>query len=984
MSDENSSLFCCVVCRKPFKSDRGRKIHETRIHQISSLSQSTSIETLEQYEDTEEIEVRSPFDELFIRGFGVSMINSDGGNDSEVWHVRWKCAVKLKGRQYSLPQGAIGRQFVSQLTDEINDLVSNNAVSEKVLFYCSTMLQRDKMITKGIDVRRLLKKRLDMWIKGQFDELLYEAERCNRQMKSNHADLSEDHKVRIFTRLVLQGKLREASRWITEKGTNGVLDIDAVLNDGTTVLDALKSKHPPQKDPDPTVFLQCENLPLMVDVDVACGHIEKVSRTLRGSAGPSGTDSESWKCFLLRYGAHSARLRDAVASLTRYLANGIVPWNNIRALNARRGVALDKCPGVRPIGVGECLQRLCAKTMVLLTGEDVQEECRADQICAGIKSGIEGAIHGISSIFHEEETDGLLIVDAKNAFNILSRPVALWHARILWPRCARFLFNAYQGYSIIVFRNSTSTILSREGTSQGDPLAMLLYAVGILPLIRKLKSELYIQNWYADDSCCMGKLLEIRNWFDCLMSEGPLYGYYPEPAKSFLVVKPELQSQAEQIFQDLNVQVVLSHRFLGSVIGPDEMKKEYVSEKVSQWLSCVRHLARAAKQDPQSALAVLTKSMQFEWSFVQRVVDSCDDEYIPLKDALQSCFLPSLFGREINNLEQELIHLPARLGGLGIADPMKTVQTSFQTSVSSNSKLIHSIKTGEPLNVQEHNNCVKDKLKDQKALKKTQQEELSKTLISQLPPKKKRILERITSGNCSQWLTVIPTSNDHFDLSPTQFRDALAMRYGYELLGLPTNCDGCGQEMNLTHALDCKKGGLVKHGHDNLRDECAALAGLAYNGVCIEPVVREAGANGGMLIADIKVNGIWESGKAAFFDNRVINADAPSYESQEWNTTSKYHATEKHKKYDKAVEDIRGSFTPLVCSVDGALHVEFLTFLRRVASTLSLKWSKSLSQVAGWIKVKVEMAVIRCVSLRLRGTRYNVRSLHLEDGAGVP
>jgi hypothetical protein len=29
--------------------------------------------------------------------------------------------------------------------------------------------------------------------------------------------------------------------------------------------------------------------------------------------------------------------------------------------------------------------------------------------------------------------------------------------------------------------------------------------------------------------------------------------------------------------------------------------------------------------------------------------------------------------------------------------------------------------------------------------------------------------------------------------------------------------------------------------------ECAALAGLAYNGVTIEPVVREAGPNGGAL-----------------------------------------------------------------------------------------------------------------------------------------
>ncbi|KAI5729294.1 hypothetical protein M8J76_001076 [Diaphorina citri] len=196
VSQQGSSLFCCVVCRKPFKTDQGRKIHETRIHRTRS-SQSTSNEAIVHNEtaDIDEVEARSPLNELFIRGFGVPMTNSDGGNYTETWHVRWNCAVKLKGRQYSLPQGAIGRQFVSQLTDEINTLASSNAPSEKVLFFCSTILQRDKMVTKGADIRRLLKKRLEMWNNGHFDELLHEAERCNRQMKTGNGDISEDHKM---------------------------------------------------------------------------------------------------------------------------------------------------------------------------------------------------------------------------------------------------------------------------------------------------------------------------------------------------------------------------------------------------------------------------------------------------------------------------------------------------------------------------------------------------------------------------------------------------------------------------------------------------------------------------------------------------------------------------------------------------------------------------------------------------------------------
>ena len=48
--------------------------------------------------------------------------------------------------------------------------------------------------------------------------------------------------------------------------------------------------------------------------------------------------------------------------------------------------------------------------------------------------------------------------------------------------------------------------MSSEGTTQGDPIAMPLYATAVLPLLRSVAIEGVTQAWYADDACAGGKM----------------------------------------------------------------------------------------------------------------------------------------------------------------------------------------------------------------------------------------------------------------------------------------------------------------------------------------------------------------------------------------------------------------------------------------------------------------------------------------------
>ena len=90
---------------------------------------------------------------------------------------------------------------------------------------------------------------------------------------------------------------------------------------------------------------------------------------------------------------------------------------------------------------------------------------------------------------------------------------------------------------------------------------------------------------------------------------------------------------------------------------------------------------------------------------------------------------------------------------------------------------------------------------------------------------------RSKDGKLSGWLTVLPVAKFNFDLSPQEFRDALALRYRKPLLNVPDFCDGCGSTFDLAHALDCRKGGLVIQRHNEVRDAFGDLSALVWSQV---------------------------------------------------------------------------------------------------------------------------------------------------------
>ena len=102
---------------------------------------------------------------------------------------------------------------------------------------------------------------------------------------------------------------------------------------------------------------------------------------------------------------------------------------------ACRLIPLDKdgAGGIRPVGIGEVLRRIIGKAIVQAIKPDILKIAESLQLCAGQPAGCEAAVHAMTDIFQEEETDGLLLVDAENAFNALNRSVLLHNMPYICP-----------------------------------------------------------------------------------------------------------------------------------------------------------------------------------------------------------------------------------------------------------------------------------------------------------------------------------------------------------------------------------------------------------------------------------------------------------------------------------------------------------------------------------------------------------------------
>ena len=249
-------------------------------------------------------------------------------------------------------------------------------------------------------------------------------------------------------------------------------------------------------------------------------------------------------------------------------------------------------------------------------------------------------------------------------------------------------------------------------------------------------------------------------------------------------------------------------------------------------------------------------------------------------------------------------------------------------------------------------------------------------------------MDQASKKGASSWLTALPIQEFGFCLHKQAFRDALCIRYGWQLERLPSHC-ACGEAQSLNHALSCSKGAMPSIRHNQIRDLLARFLTEVCPNVAIEPALqplsgetfplRSANMDDGARL-DVKAQNFWDNSRSsAFFDVRVFNSHAPSNCKTTTAASYRKHELEKRRAYERRVIEVEhGSFTPIVLSTSGGWGPSVTVAFRRLASLLSDKHAQPYSTTLGIIRCKITFSLLHSIIMCMRGARSSLHSPALD------
>ena len=259
---------------------------------------------------------------------------------------------------------------------------------------------------------------------------------------------------------------------------------------------------------------------------------------------------------------------------------------------------------------------------------------------------------------------------------------------------------------------------------------------------------------FADDLTRAGKLLSLRIWWDIIVDIGRFIGYNAKASKSWLIVKEQYIDLAKLTFKDAGINITSrGKRHLGAVIGSEDFKVEYVSEKVDRWMSEIETLAEITLVEPHAAYAAFVHGFQHKFTFVMRTIPEINGIFKRLGDVIIKKLINNIFNRECTEIESKIFALPVQLRGFGIYVPSEMCEIQYKNSLAVTKSLVTKVvEQNVILDLDEVKiKSIKINIKAEKVKRNDQLEKVRELLNAE----QNKLLEAESESGASSWLNAV-------------------------------------------------------------------------------------------------------------------------------------------------------------------------------------------------------------------------------------
>jgi hypothetical protein len=653
-----------------------------------------------------------------------------------------------------------------------------------------------------------------------------------------------------------------------------------------------------------------------------------------------------------RTGQNGERFKRSLQNFINFLLEGKIP-DSVRPLffGASLLALQKKDGGVRPIAVGNVWRRLVSKIICNRITPVISTRLSPHQLGVGIKNGAEVGAHTARLYFSSLAHTGIkafLKIDFRNAFNELRRDVLLEEAKLHCTTFYPFISQAYQFDSNLFLQKST--IKSRCGVHQGDPLGPALFALALHPLIEDVLSEFNV--WYLDDGTIADDPVVVLAELKKIIVRAKEIGLELNPSKCELALIGATPSECDLWTEEFSEiapgikHISQSNAFLLGSALTDESVKTVLGMKTQNFKLMASRLSLLTSH---SAFFLLRASVSIpRLIFFLRCAPTWrqPEALSHYDDALKSC-LEDILNCTLTDSSWKQSSLPVNLGGLGIRHATESAIPCFLASFHSCLPLIEELlpeviissdgSRSEATELWQMNNAENPEETTthlqsswEFPLFKNLQQELLSTSSDQ--ESKARLLAA-SEPYAGAWLLTLPSPQLGTHLSNECFRISSALRLGGKV-GQGHICP-CGEEVKEDglHGLACRRSAGRHSRHASENEVIQRALRSADVPSILEPTgcFRSDGkrADGMTLIP-------WKKGRPLLWDFTCKDTFAPSYvpvTSRHPGHAAKLGEVSKHKLYASAQGQYH--FVPVALETSGVWGKEGISLIKEIGRRIT-------------------------------------------------